>query len=179
MKEPLNLYERLHARAYDIEMVRSKNNVTGEDQVAPVRHVKDADLDKTYRTMMMMRAVLVQCIGQFEERGRDAHDALEGATLSLVERNTLEQTKHKNLAIAGILRDVVNSVPEPPATGWQPIAAAPQDGTPIRVLGRLRDGRPYQETASWRAISWDIETTGEHLAPTHFMPLEGLPNEYR
>ncbi len=62
----------------------------------------------------------------------------------------------------------------PEATGWQPIATAPKDGTPI-YAGRVGEARLTfysQRSQAWCRLGTQQETQWE---PTHWQPLPTPP----
>jgi hypothetical protein len=168
--EPPNFYERLFERAYDIRLDESGDFERG---------IKDPELARAYQTLIEMRGYLVQCASVFQSTAQEAAAEMENASaLSMVERQTLERKVHKYQSMTRLLQDLIDKNPKLSETRWKPISGAPQDGTPIRVIGRRRSGEVYCETTRWRAIAWEIEQTGEHLAPTHYQELEQLPEGY-
>lgn len=61
-----------------------------------------------------------------------------------------------------------------PASGWQPIATAPKDGTEVL----LTDGH-YKRTGYWarRIGCWSVDTVVVLSSPTHWMPLPAPPGQ--
>jgi len=182
---PLNLYERLALRAFDIEMTRTVEDGQDPDDLSIPGTVftrmvpKDVDLAEAYDLLKRMRQALILCERQFRFYGDEHASKLDGAThLSLVERRELEADRDRDLGIARVLGHLIADSPQPQATGWQEISTAPQDGSSIRVLGKTDAGKTYVETAHWWNIRWSIENVTGFRAPTHWAPLERLPEGY-
>jgi hypothetical protein len=162
----MNLYERLHLKAYKID--RRKASTT----------LRDSDIAEAYRLLIEMRNALALCERQFRHNGEGLKGQL-GGHLSLVERQKLEGEIERNLGIADVLAQLIRTSPELPAQEWRDIKTAPQDGSHIRVLGRRDDGSVYQETTRWWNIRWAVELMHGYGKPTHWLPMEGLPEGYK
>ena len=175
-----SFYVRLFSRAYDIEMTQEIDDDTGRITSTRSRlHVKDEDLAQAYRLLILMRKTLGHCANQFKRYGESEHHQLDTATLTLVERDQLADKIDRNLGIAGIIERLLDGTPELPANDWKPISTAPQDGRPIRLLGKREDGSTYIETGAWANIAWSVEHGAKGTqAPTHWMELEALPEDY-
>lgn len=178
VKPEMNLYERLFMRAYDIEMVQEMDE---HDQVTAMRSrlvPKDDDLVQAYRLLIEMRKTLDLCARQFRTYGRTEQHRRATEHLSLVENIKLRESEDRNLGIAAIVENMLADAPQLPAGGWQPISTAPQDGSPIRLLGRMEGGQPYVETGRWANIVWSVQSKPGYGPPTHWMMLEALPETF-
>lgn len=166
MDRPLNLYEKLHALAYDVAQ-----NLSGET----VSTVIDPDMVEAYHTMIKMRWALITCRDQFAYyRGIDENHLSD--TMTLVEAKALKERLQRHEQLVLMIDELVR--PTPKVVDWMDISTAPQTGKPIRLLGKRDDGSTYIETGAWANILWSVEQLRGHRKPTHWRHLEGLPEGY-
>ena len=169
MDKPLNLYEKLHILAYE----------THEDDGGTASNiVRDPDMALVYHTMIRMRWAMVMCRNQFDTYVMIDEDHL-GDTMTLVEQQALDERLKRHRGLVKTLDNLIRTTPELPASDWQDIATAPQNGKPVRLLGKRDDGSTYIETGAWANIQWSTELIRGHRPPTHWMHLEQLPEGYR
>jgi hypothetical protein len=176
--KPYTLYERLFMRAYEIELTQIEDDagklVDGKSRVVP----KDSDLVQAYQLLIAQRHVLLLCARQFRRYGDDEQRQLDNSHLSMVESQGLKARIERNHGIAGIIEGLISTSPAVPPDDWRLIKTAPQDGRPIRLLGKREDGTTYIETGRWANIAWSVEQQRGHQAPTHWMEIERLPEGY-
>jgi hypothetical protein len=162
-KRESTLYERLFAKAYS-------TTLDGK------RKVRNVDLATAYRLLLDQRRALIFARYQFVLNADEEREKLAGLN-SLVERQVCQRRINRDQGIADSLGKLVEQNPEPPKSAWLPVDTAPLDGRPIRVAGKLDTGAPYIETTRWANIRFQIEELRGYLRPTHWQPLEEMPDE--
>ena len=182
--DDLSFYEKLFMLGHDIELTRTVEDDQDPEDLSVPGYVsqriitKEPTLALAYHLLVQMRGALIQCMNQFMWYGNESDQQLQTAHLSLVERQDLEGKRNRDLGIAKALNAIITDTPSMPDSEWQDIATAPQDGRPVRLLGKYFNGRPYIETGRWDNIKWSVESTTVNGPPTHWKPLDRLPKDY-
>jgi len=183
-KHELSFYEKLFMLGHDIELTRTVDGDADPDDLSIPGFVtqrivtKEPTLAMAYHMLINMRGALIECRGQFLRYSNEYQSQLDSAHLTMVERQGLEYKRDRDLGIAEALNSLTQETPSAPDTEWQDIVTAPQDGSMIRLLGRLEHGPCYVETGRWENIQWSVVARRGYLPPTHWKPMDRLPQGY-